>query len=251
MGGDAYHIPGTPEPRLWHDAQPPPAPVPPPPFWRRLLGERWGLPEALLPRVIVSRNGDRCFELSPGTLPAQLLPDLRNWVSSRIPTPSQASTAVLGYMRDTEPRLFVRGLQRAAQDVPEFWIQIGFSGCAGEAETSARVATHWTALWHGAEHERIAGEYLRPFGFAPHPYHARLGEPRYFLAAGDLGYLEFTPAHQRSARQPAFELDHSTEEAHSGDPLLERLHEAFGQYMAEGRCRCQICEPAFVGAEMP
>jgi hypothetical protein len=27
--------------------------------------------------------------------------------------------------------------------------------------------------------------------------------------------------------------------------VLERLDAAFGRYMAQARCRCQICEPEF------
>ena len=166
MGGHAYIIPGKVEARLLPDPGAAPAEVPRVSFWRRLFG---GAPSARpeASRVISLPNGDRHFEIQPARLERALTQSLRNWVRGRLPNPSRASATILEYLSEIEPSVYVRGVQQAGQERPEFYVQVSFSGCAGEAETSARAAAHWAALWYEANHRQIAAEYLVPFGFTP------------------------------------------------------------------------------------
>jgi hypothetical protein len=188
-------------------------------------------------------NGDRFFDVPAGPL-KPLIGEFRSWIRTRVPRPSKGSAVLLQYLADIEPTIYVRGLQRVGDERPGFYVQVSFSGCAGQAETSARAAAHWASLWYAAERGRIDSDYLTPYGFTAAP---DLGETdvMMFLPAGDLGYLEYSTDVPREPGASVFELDQSVVEAHEGDPVLDRLDETFAPYMAAARCRCQLCEPDF------
>jgi hypothetical protein len=242
MGGHAYIIPGELAPARRPDLHPP-APSPPVPLWRRLLGGRFADTHAA--RISELPNGDRFFDVPPGALRDALVADLRTWLRARMPRPSAGTAVVLDYITQIEPNVYVRGLQKSGQPAPEFYVQVTFSGCAGQAETSARAAAHWTSFWYASEHARIASAFFTPYGFTPAALERGEEEEMRFLPAGQYGYLEYDVPGPRDADQPAFEVDVSVAEAYEHDPVLERLDAAFAPYMSEARCRCQICEPAF------
>ncbi len=242
MGGYAYIIPGELAPARRPDLHPP-APAQPVSLWRRLLGG--GSPSTDGARVTEMPNGDRFFDIPPGHLRDVLIADLRAWINARLPQPSTGTAHVLQYIGEIEPTVYVRGLQRRAEQTPEFYVQITFSGCAGQSETSARAAAHWTSLWYTADRERIASAHLTPFGFTPSTNERGEEEEMMFLPAGELGYLEYCEDGLLEPDQPAFEIDASVMEAPEDHAAIERLDAAFGRYMSDRRCRCQVCEPGF------
>jgi hypothetical protein len=65
----------------------------------------------------------------------------RAFLAREIPTPHDASTQTLDYL-DIKgiPSLYLRG-EREKGGEPEWYVQLGFSGCAGMAEVSAAAAT--------------------------------------------------------------------------------------------------------------
>jgi len=243
MGGHAYVIPGRLAPERLAARQQVPEPARPAPFWRKLLGSTASGAEA--PSVVQLPNGDRLLEIPAAPLDAALVGDLRAWIGQRIPQPSRGTSVVLEYLTDIEPSVRVRGVQRAGEDEAAHYVQVAFSGCAGEAETSARAASHWAAAWYASEHRRIASEHLTPFGFVPAIDAPGDDESMAFLPAGNLGYLEYVRAFARGAEQPAFEIDHAAAEANEGNPLLTRLDDVFAGFMRQASCRCQLCEPEF------
>lgn len=237
MGGHAYMIPGT------LAVEPLAAPAPEPrSFLKRLLGGSGG---PTPPRVTALGGGDTLYDVDAGPLRKQLVADFREWLRRKLPAPSSGTQLPLGYVMDIEPAIYLRGLQRVGEAAPQYSLQVSFSGCAGEAETSARVAAHWAALWYREQRERLANTFLRPFGFDPASDDPSEDEPFAFLPAGDLGYLELVVDDDAGSDAPRFELDYSTASALEGDERLERLTELYGPYMTGGRCRCQLCEPDF------
>jgi len=240
MGGHAYLISGHLTSERLAEAERPVQP-PPPSLWEKLFGS--SLPDVKGRRVVDLPNGDRLIEIPAAPLDVALVSDLRTWVDGRIPRPSRGTAVVLEYLTGVPPTVYVRGLQRAGAEEPEFYLQVAFSGCAGQAETSARVVSHWTAAWYAADHDRIASEHLTPFGFLP--FGAGEDEPMVFLPAGDLGYLEYMPPDVRDEGQGAFEIDQAVAEAYEGSPILTRLDDMFAGYMREPACRCQLCDPEF------
>jgi hypothetical protein len=194
--------------------------------------------------VVTLANGDRHLEILPGSLEQDLVSDFKKWLLHELGAPSRASGVVLEYLEYGGPSIYVRGLQRSAESEPSFWIQVSFSGCAGEAQVSADVAAHWAACWHRARRDDIRDAYLLRFGFTPEPDDAHADPDPPFLPGGDLGYLEFTPLDSRERyRMPMFVLDHAIEEAFAGHPCLEDMESRFARFMTDGKCRCQLCEP--------
>ena len=241
MGGAAYLIPGHLAQQLIPDAPlPAPATVP---LWRRLLGAA----AVSVPRrshMVVSSNGDRHFEILPGSLEQDLAVDFKKWLLEELGALSRASTVVVEYLKYGGPSIYVRGLQRSTDSKPSFWIQVSFSGCAGEAQVSADVAAHWATCWYRARRDDIRDAYLLPFGFTPEPYEDLADADPPFLPAGNLGYFEFTSQESRERyRMPMFVMDHSLEEAFAGQPCLDRLEDRFGPFLTNAKCRCQLCEP--------
>lgn len=167
VGGHAYIIPGelalARRPDLHQPATPQRAPL-----WRRLLGRSAGSDVA---RISELPNGDRFFDMPPGTLKDALVTDLRAWLHSRMPKPSAGTAVVLDHLTQIEPSVYVRGLQKRGHTEPEFYVQVSFSGCAGQAETSARATAHWTSFWYASEQARIATAYSLHSG-------SRLGRSR-------------------------------------------------------------------------
>ena len=236
MGGYAYVIPGS----VSDDALQRAAAAAAPSGWLRVF--RRAPP---VPLVTTLPNGSRIFDLPPGPMGPALIDDLGSWIHSRLTAPTAATRAVLDYLRTIEPRIHVRGVQRAGEVAPRYFLEIAFSGCAGMAQTSSRVAVHWTASWYRAEAGRLDAAYFVPFGFTRTPDDGSPEEEFFFLPAGDLGYLEYVPPNPAEAQEASFSLDDSTVEAHEGDPRLERLLDLFDGYMAPPRCRCQLCDPEF------
>lgn len=242
MGGHAYVISGRLVPERIERAKPSSDLVRPVMFWRKLVGAREPIAES--PSVVQLANGDRLTEIPAAPLDTALIDDLRAWLDRCIEQPSRGTAVVIDYLNDSSPTVYVRGIHRADDPMPEHFVQVMFSGCAGVAETSARVAAHWTALWYAAEHARITSEHFLPFGFTPDAL-VPVDERMAFLPAGELGYLEYVPHDMRHDAHAAFEMDHATADAHADSPLLARLDDVFGGFMREGTCRCQLCEPDF------
>lgn len=242
MGGYAYVIPGQLTSERVAEAERPVQP-PPPSLWQQLFGSPLASVEAR--RVVDLHNGDRLIEIPSAPLDASLAHDLRTWLDGRMPQPSRATSVVLEYLSGVPPTVYVRGLQPAGAHEPEYYVQVTFSGCAGQAEISARVVSHWAAAWYADERDRIASEHFAPFGFVPATDAEGEDERMVFLPAGDLGYLEYTVPEARDEGQSAFEIDQAVVEAYEGSPLLTRLDDMFKGYMRDATCRCQLCDPEF------
>jgi hypothetical protein len=169
----------------------------------------------------------------------------RAFLARAIPGPHDATTQVLEYLGiDGIPSLYVRGERELGSD-PEWYTQLGFSGCAGMAEVSAVVAAHWGAAWLRQELPEMTREILVPFGFTPRAGQA-FDDVERFLPVAELGYLRWVPEEERDEGGIVFEVDYAVEDGREDTPA--RLAEASARYaalMADGRCRCQLCEPGF------
>jgi hypothetical protein len=223
MGGAAFLIPGE-----LDDGRLQALEAPAPSLWARLLGRA-----PARARVHVEASGERHFEVPPGPLGPALIADFRRWVVAAVDPPAEGTAAVLEYLEGIEPSVHVRGRQAVGAARPAFSLQITFSGCAGMAETSARVCEHWAGRWWESESARLRRDLLEPWGFRPGPQPPAV-EPMRFLPAGPLGYLEHV--------DDAFELDQAVLETPDGE---NADLSSFAAFMKPPRCRCALCEPGF------
>jgi hypothetical protein len=240
MGGTAFLIWGKlSEPRL--------KPIP---VERTFLDRIMGRQRFEKPNVTNLGDGRRIIDF-PATKYQVLADDFREFLTNRISDPWPATQAFLNYLKDDVLSIYVRGEQNPELSAPDYYIQITFSGCAGMAEISAELGSHWAAIYYRETHERIKDRHLNHFGFVPDD--ARMGtvhKPQ-FLPLGRLGYAMYSggdPAETDTEWEGSrlFEMDASVTDTffEQGDlSTLSDLDNRFGPLMKDGKCRCQLCMP--------
>lgn len=215
-------------------------------FWDKLLGRRrfQERTESELP------NGTKLIELPAGDL-ARLGEDFGGFLERRIFEPWPATEVFFDYLAENVVSIYLRGEHTPETPAPEWYVQITFSGCAGLAEISAELGSHWAEIWFTENRERITERYLEPFSFVPSPNRPVPGKRTAFLPVGRLGYAVYVGDVDTDPEWPGsrlFELDAAATEAFELDGSLSRLRvldEKFGSLMADGNCRCQLCMPDF------
>ncbi|MFH1112873.1 MAG: hypothetical protein V1792_03040 [Pseudomonadota bacterium] len=222
----------------------------PEPVERTLMDRIMGRQRFHKPEVMDLGRGRRIIDL-PADKYRILAEDFTQFLKNRMPKPWPATKAFMDYLRIGVLSVHVRGEQRPEVSSPEYYIQIGFSGCAGLAEVSSELGTHWAEIYYRESHERLKDEYLNHFGFVPDDVRMAETQQRQFLPLGRLGYALFVGG-QQSNPDPEwegsrlFELDGSVSDTFYERGELSALRELdvrFGPLMLDGKCRCQLCMP--------
>jgi len=255
MGGSAFCIWGQVDEKLLASA----------PAKRGLLDRLLRRSPVVGPKVIELPKGSRIIDIPADGL-AGLKRDFRVFLTERIPKPWPSTKVFLDYLDLDIVNIYVRGEQE--QQGPVSWyVQFTFSGCAGTAEVSAELGSHWAETWYRARRDDIESVYLKPFGFVPNESQNDPSIPRAFLPVGELGYALYAGKAQAISDhflpEYLFELDDAmgdttgvAEGIGDQDPLsvLKDLEERFAALMADSACRCQLCMPDFdltLLAELP
>lgn len=246
MGGSAFMIPGMlAEYRLE-----------PTPIERTLADRILGRQRFRKPNVVDLGGGRRYIDF-PAEQYQTLAKDFRDFLRRRIAAPWLSTQVFFDYLKDQVMSVYLRGEQGPERTVPDFHLQLTFSGCAGLAETSAELGTHWAWIYYTQENERIKEEHLYHLGFAPDDSKIETYPGRFF-PVGRLGYAlhvgagrgEIDPTWEGSRE---FELDSAIVDQlyQQGQlSLLRGLDARFGPVMADGKCRCQLCMPEFDASDL-
>jgi acyl carrier protein len=148
--------------------------------------------------------------------------EFHSFVAARFQPPWKATASVLEYFALDVITVYLRGDQEG-EAPPEWYVQLTFSGCAGMADVSSELATHWAERWYEADSERIANTLLRPHGFEPSGRTLGVGSGTLFVPIGAGGYATFSPTPR--------EVDDDAERAESryfevDESVLETLDES-------------------------
>ena len=213
-----------------------------------------------VPRTLLDRVLGRTRQVGPRLRPmgrrelvevdaadlAPLIARYRDYLARKLPDPHEATRQVLECLElDRIPSLYVRG-EREGGAEPSWYVQLGFSGCAGMAEVSAVVAGHWAAAWLEEEMPRVEREILVPFGFMPAETQT-FDWPDRFLPVAELGYLRYVPPEEREADGVALEMDHAVVDAvEDAETRLAEISRRHAALIEAGRCHCQLCNPAYM-----
>jgi hypothetical protein len=227
MGGSAFLIHGS------FDAERAVAAAKPTSLFGRLWARKSPSVSVVEFSVVELPNGRRLLEFPADAIRRPLARNYVEFVRSRLPAPSQSSRVVLGYLRFGQPQISLRGEQSPSDEQAAWYVQVSFTGAAGMAETSARVAAHWASHWYAARGETIR-QILATAGFEP-----TRAEPLAdvsFVPVGQYGYAE--------REDGVFAIDDSFLESHD-DPeaLLKELEQQYGMDLSRGQCRCELCQP--------
>jgi hypothetical protein len=215
----------------------------PRPLPRTLFDRMLGRTRTVGPRSTPRGQGAEWLELDATDL-KPLIQRFRAYLARELPTPHAASAQIVEYLELSGiPNLYLRA-EREPGEEPNWYTQMAFSGCAGMAEVSALVGAHWAARWMQEELPIIEREIFLPFGFTPTPGQ-QLDPGEVFLPVAELGYLRLVPPEERDESGP-FEVDHAVRESlEDTDERLAAGQDRYAAVMADGRCRCQLCQPAF------
>ncbi|MGH7515891.1 MAG: hypothetical protein ACREOC_00260 [Gemmatimonadales bacterium] len=216
----------------------------PRPLPRTLFDRLLGRTRHVAPKVTPHGGGAERIQLDAAEL-GPLIPRFRDFLARKLSRPNEASHQVLEYLElKNIPSLYLRGEREPGQE-PEWYTQLGFSGCAGMAEVSALVACHWAAAWVQDELPAVGRDIFTPFGFAPTPGQT-FAESDLFLPVAELGYLRYVPADEREEDGLVFEVDYALQEAvEDADQRVADASARHAGLMTDGRCRCQLCAPEF------
>jgi len=238
MGGSAWLIYGTPSAELLTPRAAPRS------ISDRLLGRH---PVAGPTETPIGRD-HVMLEISAGAL-RPLADHFRAFVKGAFDRPWPSTKNVLDYLAMDVVTTYLRG-ERTGAGESSWYFQLMFSACAGMADVSAEVGTHWAETWYRKSADELASKYFLPFGFTPQSADST-GPAKRFVPLGGLGYVLMRD-HEAAADSEAnesryFEIDYSARETF-GDVDLARewreLDEALSDVRAAGACLCQFCAPA-------
>jgi hypothetical protein len=230
MGGAAAIIKGTVEPRL----------LEPQAAKRSLLDRLLGRTKLVGPSEVAIGDGRAMIDLPAGEF-GGLATDFVDFLHRSIQEPWDSTNLFFDYLTIGTLSVYVRGERASAAAQAAWYLQFSFSGCAGMAETSAELGSHWVEKWFQKEGDKIQADYLDGAGF-----HRESGEGQYaglvFVPFEGLGYG------RRAEGDPLFEFDYSMVEPLEAAGKAEKLTEIdkrFGNLGSDGKCLCQLCSPSF------
>lgn len=214
-------------------------------FFNRLLGRKHG---DLIKSLTVGRPGT-LVDLPSDSL-AGIPAAFRDFLHERFSSPKPRDSAVLNdYFLQDVISVFLRG-ERQSEKTTQYYVQIGFSGCAGLAETSAELGAHWAEIWYQERSEFLMRRFFDPIGFTPTTEESTYRRGQLFAPAGDHGYALFITAvgtggpYGAEDLYPPFEIDAAIEEQIGQEKTGELLAQIKSEYMpllADGKCRCGMC----------
>ena len=239
MGGTAYLIYGDIEAELLQ-----PRPIKQNFFDKLLTRQRYKKPKQFsLGDVVITELTVR--ELEP------LKNDFSDFLKLKMPNPWEATKTIYEYLDVGVMDIYLRGEKQGGSS-EKWYIQIGFSGCAGMDEVSANVACHWADIWYRTCQQEIKGEYLEPLGFHPEELTQKLEAKSTFIPLLEGGYAAYFREPQEFCLSDQKELSHfeidvaATEELHDGGlQLINELEHHYKTLLTDGKCRCQLCMPSF------
>lgn len=187
------------------------------------------------------------LEIPAGPL-RPLADHFRGFVKEALGDPWPSTQNVLDYLALDVVTIYLRG-DRSGDGEASWYVQLTFSACAGMADVSAEVGTHWAEIWYRKCADELASKYFLPFGFTPQSADST-GPAKRFVPLGEMGYAlireDEAAADPDAGESRYFELDYSARETF-GDVDLARewrdLDDALSDVRAAGACLCQFCAP--------
>jgi hypothetical protein len=176
-----------------------------------------------------------------GTLPDAFYRDLERRFSS----PWKSTEVMLAYLREAAMTAYLRGETRA-DEPPEWYVQLTFSGCAGLAEVSSTLAVHWAERWYADQVSAVTAKFFEPCGFKPNGRTEPTNTALRFVPIGQGGYGIIDPSGLGVNDRPMLDVDQWLLEANEeADPtvMLERVYAAASSLRSSESCHCQWCEP--------
>lgn len=174
--------------------------------------------------------------------------DFKKYLLRTIPRPHSASKQIISYLNMKTMTIYLRA-DKSPQKT-DWYVQFSFSGCAGLAETSAELCTHWIEIWLHEERDLIFDTFGKngfqagdqkdsPSGYCFIPFekygYGRILQKDEIYEGADYEGSQYLSFDQGS-------LESLADKELSGMKELDRRYQ---KYITENKCCCQICQPDF------
>jgi hypothetical protein len=225
----------------------------PPAAPRSLVDRLLGRTPAASPAWSSFGHDRRMIDLPAGAL-AQMGTEFTDYVANHFSQPWKATSAILEYLRLDITSVYVRG-EATGSNLPEWYVQVTFSGCAGMSQVSSELAVHWAQRWYAEHQGDLTTKYLEPSGFKPNGRTEAAAPAPVFVPLGAAGYARFDPVprpvDEEIVESRFFEIDAAaTETLDDAEKakVMQMLDEKLPPMLPSGSCCCQLCAPDFNAA---
>jgi hypothetical protein len=216
-------------------------------IWDRLLGRKH---MAATPEWNAMGKDSHSIDLPVGNL-SGIGTEFRDYIIKRFPKPWAATKSVIQYLGKDQPHIYIRG-EKTGNKPPEWYVQLAFSDCAGEALISSYIAFHWAERWYRDNQADIMTRYFQPYGFEPNGRDNSIASSELFVPFGDAGYAIYEPtAEPKEEEYPEsryFGFDSWFEEGMEEDQVrkfYDKIDNELRQVLPSDSCCCQWCNPNF------
>tara|TARA_R110002095_G_scaffold210061_1_gene197040 strand:+ start:4955 stop:5692 length:738 start_codon:yes stop_codon:yes gene_type:complete len=186
--------------------------------------------------------------LPPGGL-VQIAPAFRRFLAHEFRSPWPATKTFLDYLKMGFPVIYLRGEKEHEKTDTTWYVQVAFSGCAGVAQTSSKLAFHWLEIWLKNNIQQLNETILKPEGFTANLELKQMTEDPLttFVPVGTEKYGIYACVTFAEGKLPEFNIDESAYEFRDddGEELFAEIRNQLGELMSDGQCRCQMCMPDY------
>jgi hypothetical protein len=225
--------------------------TPPLGFWRRVRGKG---PKGPVYRQDRHKHEMVLVEVSTGSLREELLEAFLRFIDVRVPDPNPATRVVLDYLRLEVFSVHLRKNVLSFDPNGSWYAELTFSGCGGRSEVSAQVCSHWMETWWRLRSDDLQRTFFAPFGFQADERQPPAQFAPRFLPSRSYGYAMRTnlappPEDPTWVGPRLLEFDAAVVEKLRDKNMRRRLRQFEDEHagvLDDGRCRCQLCDPAFL-----
>lgn len=195
-------------------------------------------------------QGRKMITLTDSALKS-VVDEFRHDMVARISRPWESTKSIFEYLKIDVMTVYVRG-DAVEPNPPEWYVQFTFSGCAGMADVSCLLATHWCELWYAEKKDEIAARHLLPYGFVPNGRVEHDEEPPIYVPFGVAGYAmmnaEPNAEDEEYFESRYFQIDGAameTLEESERKRVLQTIDREIPPLIRGNRCLCQLCSPDY------
>jgi len=236
MGGTAYLVYGNIDPVLLEKREIKPT------FLQKIFGKK----NFIQPKEMKVDDNRTIIDINQPEL-NNLVDLFQGFIKKTLPKYNSATQQFIEYLDIKIMSIFIRG--ERFKDKTEWYIQFGFSGCAGMAEVSAELGSHWVNKWIAIEKNNLLNIFAKN-GFQMFD-NQNSNDESYFIPFEKYGYAKIQNTEimdEEYEGSKYFEFDQSCLEGLDENDYskMKNLDKNYKKYYDSKKCCCQICNPEFV-----
>ena len=161
-----------------------------------------------------------------------------SYLRQKLPQPNEATASIFDYLDIAKTDVYIRGEEKSGSC--SWSTQVSFSGCAGMADVSAEVCSHWAAIWTEEHLEDFVKPLLSEYGFEVNEQDEKSQIDYSFIRVKIDGQHSYAAIESDGS----IGLDGSFYEylAEDYEQFDKRMQELYGHKASLKECECQLCQ---------